>query len=103
MRAAAAACRCGEVIRATGESGGWRSLAERRMVASGVSLCEAAVAVVGALSDGRSELLTVVVGEAAVPEDRDTLARVLRDAFAGLALQVLDGGQPGPPFQVGVE
>lgn len=46
---------------------------------------------------------TVVVGEAATPEERDVVERSLRNAAAWLRVDVIDGGQARYPFLIGIE
>jgi DAK2 domain fusion protein YloV len=106
MRAAAVACRCGEIRAASGgeeHSGGWLGLAEGREIVLGAALEETAVCIARCLADARSELLTVVTGDGAESEESTRVVRALREAFVDLEVQVVDGGQPQPLYLIGVE
>ncbi len=62
-----------------------------------------AVDVVTGLLGERPELITVVAGAAATDDDRDAVVGALVRSFPDLEVHVVDGGQPGPPFLIGVE
>ena len=55
------------------------------------------------LAGDDAEVVTLIVGADATPEERDTVRAALEEALPGLDLQVLEGGQPRYPFLIGVE
>ncbi len=118
MRDAAARCRWGEVLRrdgatplgvgpgavASGPPAGWLGVVDGRPADAFPTAGEAAVAVARGLGAGpEAEVLTLVSGAGADARDATGVERALRAAFPGLQVEVLDGGQPGPPFLIGLE
>lgn len=112
MRAAAARVRTGEVTRAVrdgvGEcgriaAGDWIAITRDGICATASSAVDAAIAVLDRLVSDHDELVTVLAGQDATPDDvrrvRDHLAR----AHPQVEVEVHDGGQPLYPYLVGVE
>jgi uncharacterized protein len=62
-----------------------------------------AVDVVTGLLGESPELITVVAGAAATDDDRAAVVEALERSFPDLEVHAVDGGQPGPPFLIGVE
>ena len=111
MEEAALACRSGELVKTededrmrTANAGTyrWAGFAEGEAVAIGDDAATMAVEVVRRLTRPESELVTLVVGNDG-EKDRPAVEDALRRAFGGLDLQVVEGGQPQPPFLIGVE
>jgi DAK2 domain fusion protein YloV len=125
LRAAAAGCTSGELVRAERDAdtpagavrrGAWLGMADGRAVSVGragssagsASAPEsgagtAAVEVVRHLAREGSEVVTLVVGAAAGAEERSQVETAIREAFPGLEVEIVDGGQPRYPFLIGVE
>jgi dihydroxyacetone kinase-like predicted kinase len=110
MEDVSVACRSGAVARderneetakAPGERA-WIGLVDAETVSIGDRADLVAVEVTRRLAGERSEVISLVVGHDAA-RDRALVEQAMRDAFVGLDLQVIDGGQPGPPFVIGVE
>jgi len=55
------------------------------------------------LASESAEVLTLVVGRDADERARASIEEALRRSFPDLELEVVDGGQPGHPFLIGVE
>jgi DAK2 domain fusion protein YloV len=112
MEEAAAVSRSGEVTRAerdadtpagTVRKGEWLGLVEGKAVAIGREAVETAVEVGRRLGSEDSEVLTLIVGMDARPQEAEQLAAELQRAFPDLDVQVLHGGQPRYPFLIGIE
>jgi fatty acid kinase len=112
MKEAAEACGWGEVARADRGArtsagpvgrGDWVGTVRGEVVSAGGSPCACGVEVVRRLAAEDAELITVIVGAQASPDERQALQGALEQAFPGLEVQVLDGGQPRDPFLIGVE
>jgi dihydroxyacetone kinase-like predicted kinase len=61
------------------------------------------VEVVRHLAREGSEVVTLVVGAAAGAEERSQVELAIHEAFPGLEVEIVDGGQPRYPFLIGVE
>jgi dihydroxyacetone kinase-like predicted kinase len=83
--------------------GDWIGLARGEAVSVGASATDTAVRVARALVSDGSEVITVVAGAGTPTEERTEIERALRASFPGLAVEVIDGGQPRYPFLIGVE
>ena len=112
MREAAAACSSGELARANRDTmtpvgavrkGDWMGLSGGEVVATGGSLDEAAAEVARQLAGGSPEILTLVVGDGASGEEREAVRAALGEALPEVTVEVIEGGQPGSPFLIGVE
>ena len=112
MREAVMRCRAGELARAERdadtpaghvEAGEWLAMASGTAAAVGGTAAECALAVALRIAGPEDELLTLIVGQDASPEERRTVEATLRRRFPDLEVQVLDGGQPRYPFLIGVE
>jgi uncharacterized protein len=109
---AARSVRSGELVPAVRDAdtpagpvkrGGWLAIAGGRAVAAGLPVADSAVTLLRSLAGDGAELVTLVVGADASEEDVTAVRRALKEAFPGLELEVLDGGQPRYPFLIGVE
>jgi len=112
MEEAIGACRSGALARAELHAdtpagpvrrGEWLGLAEGEVVAAGMGVDATAAEVVGRLVAETAEMVTLIVGADAAPDDRRTVEAILRGSFPTLDLELLEGGQPAYPFLIGVE
>jgi uncharacterized protein len=112
MAGAAGACRAGELARAARDAdtdvgpvrtGHWIALAGDRVVAVGEEPGIVAAGLARSLADGDAELLTLVTGSEASPEEVDRVVAAVRRSLPDLDLEVLDGGQPRHPYLMGIE
>jgi fatty acid kinase len=112
MQEAGEACGWGELARAERDArtpggpvrrGDWIGTARGEVVSVSDSPSASARDVVRRLAGEDAELITVIVGALASPEQRQAVQAALERALPGLELQVLDGGQPLYPFLIGVE
>jgi DAK2 domain fusion protein YloV len=83
--------------------GEWVGTARGSAACVGASPSECAVRLVRGLVGEDSEVITLIEGKDASPDERRAVQRALEQAFPGLDLEVLDGGQPHSPFLIGVE
>ena len=83
--------------------GQWLGMVEAESVAVSDGAAEGAVAVVRSLAEPDAEVVTLVVGAGAAPDDQGAVEESLRRSFPGLQIEVLDGGQSLFPFLIGVE
>jgi dihydroxyacetone kinase-like predicted kinase len=102
MEEAAAACRSGQVARAE-RDGDWLGMSDGDVVAAGADPGPIAVDLVRRLGSDLIEMVTVVEGVEASTSDRQSVEEALRRAFPDLAVEIVDGGQHGHPFLIGVE
>jgi dihydroxyacetone kinase-like predicted kinase len=105
MEAALRLCRSGELVRTSEADGGyWLGMVDGEPVSSATTVIEAAAEVVRRLQPTQgAELVTIVVGKDALPGDRERVQDGLRRRFPSLRLEIVDGGQPGSPYLIGVE
>ncbi len=112
MKEAADACSWGALVRADRDAqtpagsvrrGAWIGTNRGDVVSVGESLPACTVALVRRLAEEDAEVVTLIVGADATPEEREAVRAALEGALPGLDLQVLDGGQPRYPFLIGVE
>jgi DAK2 domain fusion protein YloV len=112
MEEAAGRVRAGEVTQAVRDSvaecgpianGDWIAITRDGIQAAVKSALDAAVAVVDALVDDDSELVTIIVGEGADADDTAQLAEHLAEVHGHVEVEVHRGGQPLYPFLIGVE
>lgn len=112
MADAAEACGWAELTRADRDTrtpagpvgrGGWVGTARGKVVSVTTSASECAVQVIRGLAGEDAEAIILIEGDDASPEDRRAVRTALEQAFPGLDLEVLDGGQPRYPFLIGVE
>ncbi len=112
MTEAAARVRAGEVTQAVRDSvaesgpianGDWIAITRDGIHVAVKSAVDAAVALVDVLVDGDAELVTVIVGQDADPDDTARLGDHLADAHPHVEVEVHDGGQPLYPYLIGVE
>jgi dihydroxyacetone kinase-like predicted kinase len=110
MQEAAAAVRSGGVARASRtttigklevEQGQFLGLVEGDPVTAATALAPVAREVVERLLDGKTEVLTILLGEGVA--DADELAEALRIAHPKLEVDVHEGGQPHYPLLFGAE
>jgi uncharacterized protein len=83
--------------------GDWIGAVGGEVVSVGASPTEVAGAVGRCLMREDAEVVTLIVGVDASWEERQAVQAALAEALSGLDLEVLDGGQPRPPFLIGVE
>jgi DAK2 domain fusion protein YloV len=83
--------------------GQWLGMVEGESIAVSDAAAEGAVALVSRLAEPDAEVLTLVVGAGAAPDERRSVEELLRRSFPGLEVEVLDGGQSLFPFLIGVE
>ena len=104
--------RAGEVTQAVRDSvaecgpireGDWIAITRDGIVAAVGSALDAAVALLDALIDDDSELVTVLVGEGASDADVAALGDHLGAAHPDVEVELHQGDQPLYPFLVGVE
>jgi fatty acid kinase len=81
----------------------WIGLVDGEVVSAGRSLEEVALAVTRRLVDQSAEVLTLIVGADAHPDDEATVRAALVRAHPELPVESLPGGQPRYPFLIGVE
>lgn len=102
----------GEVTRAVRDApsdlgpigeGDWIALDRHGIRAIAASPVHAAVALVDHLASDDEELITVVIGADARPEDTERLREQLALAHPELEIELQDGGQPLYPYLIGVE
>src|SRR5439155_1372481 len=114
MEEAARACRSGEIVRADREAetpagrverGQWLGIADGEVVAVGAEPAAVATELVRGLAPAleTAEVLTLVVGADAGDAEARSVETEVRRAFPTLELEVVEGGQPGRPFLIGVE
>jgi dihydroxyacetone kinase-like predicted kinase len=115
MASAASACRAGALARAERDAttafgpvraGDWIALVDEEGVAADPDPDEALRALASRLAadaGGAAEVVTLILGADAPPGTRESAEGILRDAFPGAALDVVDGGQPAYPVLIGVE
>ena len=112
MEDAVAACRSGEVAQAGRDAetpagplhrADWLALADGDLIAAGRTVGPVAAGLVRRLASDGAEVVTVVVGADASPEDRRSVEDAVRRALPSLQLELVDGGQPRYPFLIGVE
>jgi hypothetical protein len=112
MEEAAGRVRAGEVTQAVRDSvaecgpianGDWIAITGDGIQAAVKSALDAAVAVIDALVDDDSELVTIIVGEGADADDTAQLAEHLAEVHGHVEVEVHRGGQPLYPFLIGVE
>jgi DAK2 domain fusion protein YloV len=102
----------GELVQATRDAdtpagpvrrGQWLGMVDGVSVTVADAAADGAVALVGNLAGRDAEVITLVVGGGAEPDERGAVEESLRRSFPGLQVEVLDGGQPLFPFLIGVE
>jgi len=104
--------RAGEVTQAVRDSnaecgpiasGDWIAITRDGIIAAVPSALDAAVALLDALVDDESELVTVLVGEDASEQDVAALGDHLGKAYPDCEVELHRGDQPLYPFLIGVE
>jgi dihydroxyacetone kinase-like predicted kinase len=112
MRAAAARVRTGEVTQAVRESvadagviatGDWIGVAREGVIAVAPSPREATIELLAQLIVDTDELVTLLVGADAHPDEVDAVRAHIETAHPNVELEVHHGGQPLYPFIIGVE
>jgi fatty acid kinase len=114
MTTAAAECTWAELMpvdRAAGipagsvKGGGWTGSRDGHVVCVRESAADCAIQVVRGLEDieDQADVVTLIEGADALPEDRRAVRAALEEACPDLHLEVIDGGQPGAPFLLWVE
>lgn len=113
MTEAAQRVRTGEVTQAVRDAesdhcgtialGDWIALTRDGIRAKGPNASEAVLALVDALVDEDSELVTVLLGSDANPSDLVLLEEHLLYAHPHVEVEVHEGGQPLYPYLIGVE
>jgi dihydroxyacetone kinase-like predicted kinase len=112
MAEEAARVRAGEVTQAVRDSvaecgpikeGDWIAITRDGIVAAEGGALGAAVALLDALIDDDSELVTVLVGDGASDDDVAALGEHLGRAYPDVEVELHRGDQPLYPFLVGVE
>ena len=89
----------GEQVR----GGDWLALGRDGVVGTATSPADAVCALLGALVDDDSEIVTVLVGCDAAAKDTERIREHIEYAFPHLEVEFHDGGQPLYPYLVGVE
>jgi DAK2 domain fusion protein YloV len=112
MTEAAARVRAGEVTQAVRDSvaecgpiaeGDWIAITRTGILTTAKSAIDAATALIDALVDDDAELVTVLVGEDADPDDTAVLGNHVTDVHPHVEVEVHRGGQPLYPYLIGVE
>ncbi len=112
MQEAAARVRAGEVTQAVRDSsaecgpiaeGDWIAITREGIRAATSSPTDAVIAVLDALVDDDAELVTIVLGDAAEPDETARITAHLEQAHPNVELEVHVGDQPLYPYLVGVE
>ena len=112
MSDAAARVRTGEVTQAVRDTnaecgpiakGDWIALTRNGICASAGTAIDAVTALLDALIDGESELVTVLVGSDARAADTDRLRDHVGLEHPHVEVEVHEGGQPLYPYLIGVE
>ena len=112
LRAAAEAVRCVEVTRAVRDSavdgvevsaGDAIVLVDGRLVARGDDLEGALIAGLAQALDGSIELVSVYLGADAPAGAAERVAELIEGVQAGVAVEVVPGGQPHYPYILGLE
>lgn len=110
MNRAASAVRSGEVTQASRDArtaegpvrkGDWLGFAEGRLVAVGSTPGEALAAVVASLVEPATASVVIVAGEGAEPAVIERAVAQAAAVHPGMAVEVVDGGQPVYPYLVG--
>jgi DAK2 domain fusion protein YloV len=112
MAEAAARVRTGEVTRAVRDSvaecgpiatGDWIAITRDGITAAMKSASDAAVALLDALVDDESELVTIILGAEADVTDTARISEHLAEAHPDVEVELHRGGQPLYPYLIGVE
>jgi hypothetical protein len=112
MRAAATSVSWGEVTRAVRDAstpvgpcgeGDWLGVVGGSVALISTELKVAAAGVVEALVEDDSELLTIVTGSEALPDETKALVAHVEEAHPAVEVSVVVGGQPFYPYLFGVE
>jgi hypothetical protein len=112
MRAAAISVSWGEVTRAVRDAstpvgpcgeGDWLGVVGGSVALISTELKAAAAGVVEALVEDDSELLTIVTGSEALPDETKALVAHVEEAHPAVEVSVVAGGQPFYPYLFGVE
>ena len=112
MEDAVSECGWGEIVKAERDAatpagpvsrGDWIGTARGEVVSVGGDPSSSARQILENLVGDDSEVITLIVGTAALPEVRQAVEEELRASFPHLDLQALDGGQPRYAFLIGVE
>jgi DAK2 domain fusion protein YloV len=112
MADAAGRVRAGEVTRAVRDSvaecgpiatGDWIAITRDGIQVSVKSVTDAAVALVDALVDDESELVTIIVGAEADADDTARISEHLAEAHPHVEVELHHGDQPLYPYLIGVE
>ncbi|HLI15606.1 MAG TPA: DAK2 domain-containing protein [Acidimicrobiales bacterium] len=112
MAASAAGIVAGEVTRAARaarveagrvEAGDYIGLAREGVVSVGKSPAEAAIGLVARLLEDRHEIVTLIEGAGSTPGETRRVTEWLRAEHPGLAIEVLEGGQPHYPYLVSLD
>ncbi len=83
--------------------GDWIAISRDGICVATTSAAEAAFALIDALVDDESEIVTVLVGADARPGDTQRVREHLGLRHPGVEVEVHDGGQPLYPYLIGVE
>jgi hypothetical protein len=112
MHDAAAHVIAGEVTRAVRaarteagavNAGDWIGLSRGGIESVGQGLAEAAIALLRCLIASGSEIVTLIAGAGAPPEELAKVTAFLAAEHAGLAVEHLEGGQPLYPLLISIE
>lgn len=112
LEATARGVRAGEVVAAVRDAdtplgavreGQWLAVVDGEVVAATDHPGDALVAVLDALVDDDSEIVTLVAGAGAPPDERQRVVDDLQAARPGVEVDVVDGGQRPARWIVGVE
>jgi uncharacterized protein len=112
MTEAAGRVRAGEVTQAVRDSvaecgaistGDWIAITRDGIEVAVKSVTDAATALLDALVDDDSELVTIILGAEADADDTAAISEYLATAHPGVEVEVHRGGQPLYPYLIGVE
>jgi DAK2 domain fusion protein YloV len=112
MQEAAGRVRAGEVTQAVRDSfaecgpiaeGDWIAITREGICAATSSPADAAIAMIDVLVDDDVELVTIVLGDGADPDETARITAHLEKAHPDVELEVHAGDQPLYPYLVGVE
>jgi dihydroxyacetone kinase-like predicted kinase len=112
MAAAAEGVVTGEVTQAVRDStceagpiaeGDWLGIGDGRVVVVDDTLGEATIALLDTLVEPDHEIVTLIVGEGAGPDDTARVTAWLAAERPGIDVEVHQGGQPMYPYLLGIE
>ncbi len=92
-----------EVDGLTVKDGDYLGIVDGRVAASAASADDVLLAAIASTPIADMEIVTIYFGDAAASEAADAVATRIREQHPGLAVEVVDGGQPHYPYVVSLE